>query len=397
MRIGIAGYGGFGRFLHEAWKALPGVQVVAAATASPMSLHRARAEGVRAYPDWQQLVADPEVELVVVATPPHLHAVVARSALRARKPVLVEKPVALSLSEARRIQRLRDRVGIPVAVDYPLRFHPLIETLLEWTRRGVWGSLRRLTVEHYAQDESLHAGHWFWDRARSGGILVEHAVHFIDVTHTLCEAPPLVVRGLAFRRPTGQQDRMVLEALYANGLFVSQYHAFGRPGFFEHTAWRLVFDRLEVELEGWIPLRGRVRALVDRQTEQELKRLPGWQLQRRVPVEEAEDSSRPEGWGEEGLAPPTDRRQVRIHGHPYRVEALLEGAFSFPVSKTEMYAACVRAVLEDLLWAIEDSTHQLRTPLEAGIKSLDVALRATRSAEATLSRLSSSGRPISHG
>ncbi|MCS7082035.1 MAG: Gfo/Idh/MocA family oxidoreductase [Bacteroidetes bacterium] len=380
MRIGIAGYGGFGQFLHEAWRALAEVEVLAVATLSPQGRDLAVARGVRAYSDWRSLVRDPEVELVAVATPPDLHAPVACAALRAGKPVLVEKPLAVNLSQARRILRARDLSGLPAAIDYPLRFHPLTERLHRWARSGLWGPLRRIAIENYAQDEALGPEHWFWDLRRSGGILVEHAVHFIDLAQALASAAPVRIRGLAAERATGERDRMLLEVLYADGMMMTQYHAFGRPGFFERTSWRFVFDRLELELEGWIPLVGRLRALVDPIAERELCSLPNWQVLRRSSIAEAEDNSRPPGWGQEGLARRDALHRLRVHGLPYAAEALIEGTFAFPESKAELYARCVQAALLDLLQAMRMPGHTLRAPLEVGLDSLHLALQATRSA-----------------
>ncbi|MBT8400402.1 MAG: Gfo/Idh/MocA family oxidoreductase, partial [Rhodothermia bacterium] len=122
-RIGLIGYGGFGRFLHSAWSDIPSVEVAAVADTDPTR----EPSGVSFYSDWQGLIDDPMLDIVAVATPPATHATIAVAALRRGKHVLVEKPVATSLFDANQILGERDRAGRVVVVDFMLRFNPIME------------------------------------------------------------------------------------------------------------------------------------------------------------------------------------------------------------------------------------------------------------------------------
>lgn len=374
ISIGIVGYGGFGRFLHAAWERRETVSVQAVADADP-ARHTSQ---VRCYTRWEDLVADPDVTLVAVATPPATHAAIACAAMAAGKHVLIEKPLATTRDDAERILRVRDQTRRVAAVDYMLRFNPVVEALHAWSRSGCFGRLRRVVVENYAQDESLPATHWFWDPAQSGGILVEHAVHFIDIVNGCTPARPVRVDGLGLRRNAGQEDRMMATVVYEDGLVASHYHAFSRPGFFEQTTQRYVFDLVQIEVEGWIPLTGRVSALVSEETRPELERLPGFVAARSTGIDTLPDVSRPEGWGlvAHSAAQP-GARTLHSGGVAYTVDRLVEGAFAVPLSKSEAYAAALRALLSNVVAAIHDPTVPLRAPLEAGLESLAIALEAT--------------------
>ena len=118
-------------------------------------------------------------------------------------------------------------------------------------------------IENHAQDETISAGHWFWDTTQSGGILVEHAVHFFDLIESFTSTQPVKIDTCSHCRSLGVQDRMLATVCYDDGLMVTQYHAFSRPKFFERATMRLWFDLAEVELEGWFPLSGRIRALTN--------------------------------------------------------------------------------------------------------------------------------------
>lgn len=379
LKLGIIGYGGFGRFLHQAWSQMEAVRVTAVADTDAGR----DPGGVRFYRRWQELVADPDLDLVSIVTPPGTHAEIACAAMEAGKHVLIEKPLATSREDAYHIRAVQDRTGRLATVDYMLRFNPIVETLHAWSRSRCFGRLRRVVVENYAQDEALPRGHWFWDAAQSGGILVEHAVHFIDVVNGCTRALPARVDGVSVRRNPEQEDRMMLTVVYEDGLVASQYHAFSRPGFFEHTSMRFVFDLAQVEVEGWIPLSGRVRALVADETEAALRQLPGLAVAERQALAAVADTSRPEGWGAVDAAPADGtRRQLRSGGEAYPAEALVTGTFALAASKADAYAASLRALLADLIAAVRDPGHLPRVTLAHGIASLEVALKATAAAHA---------------
>jgi predicted dehydrogenase len=360
-KIGLIGYGGFGRFLHQAWAALPEASVCAVADEQDQTGLGA----VTFYSEWQDLITDPEIDIVSIATPPHTHAAMACAAMEAGKHVLIEKPLATTLEDARCIVETRDRTGRVAAVDYVLRFNPIVEALQAWSRNGWFGKLRRVTVENYAQDEVLPPEHWFWDERQSGGILVEHAVHFIDLTNACAPGAPTRVEGLSLRRTPQQEDRVLMTVVYAGGLVATQYHEFARPRSFEHTSMRFVFDLAEVDVEGWIPLSGRVRAMTNSRSQDRLTLLPGfrvsdeWSLRR-----------------EEGAPPDT----FRVGGVGYDANTMISGTFALSGDKDKVYRMAVRAVMADLIRAIDESEHRLRVSLEAGMASLKVAVEATRSA-----------------
>lgn len=363
VRLGLVGYGGFGRFLHETWGTMDGVEVVAVASQHDLPDD----SSIRTYTGWQGLRDDPDVDLVSIATPPHLHAEVAAAMMEAGKHVLVEKPVATSLADAERLMEVRDRTGRVAAVNFMLRFNPLVEALAAWKRDRPFGRLRRVVVENHAQDEALPAEHWFWDEAQSGGILIEHAVHFLDLVNACTDAMPTRVDGWAHRRNARQKDRVLATVFYDDGLAASHYHTFSRPGFFERTTVRLWFDLAEVALEGWVPLEGHVRALVRPETEGALRALPHWTETHRTPVP-----------GREG-AP---LLRLDVGGEGFDVADEVEGTFSVGVPKPEAYAAALRATLDDVRRAVADPAHRVRVPLETGAEALRLALAATADAHA---------------
>ncbi len=232
-RLGIIGYGGFGRFIHEACKATADLHVVA--VADMLAREPDLAEGIYFTTDWRDIARDPGVDLVIIVTEPSTHEELAKGFLEAGKAVLVEKPLAQNKEAARQIVDARDSTKGIIGIDLIMRFNPLIREIKRLTEAGVFGALRRVVVENYAQDESLPG--WFWDKERSGGILVEHAVHFIDLVHFIAPDSVSKVTRLLHERTPGMEDQVMVNILYDSGLMATHYHSFARPGFFEKQTY----------------------------------------------------------------------------------------------------------------------------------------------------------------
>lgn len=376
VNLGIVGYGGFGQFLHCAWRVLDEVRITAVADLiRPETLD----VGMQFYPNWRNLLNNTSIDVVSIVTPPSTHADMACAAMTAGKHVLIEKPLATRREDALRILSVRDRTKRVAGIGFMLRFHPLLKTMRAWSGSKCFGALRRVVVENYAQDESLPPGHWFWNKDVSGGILVEHGVHFIDLVNHWAGAKVKSVQGLSHNRNPQQEDRVLATVLYESGLVATHYHAFSRPGLFERTTIRMVFDLAEIELEGWIPLDGHIRALVNSETERELARLPGLVITERTSVDEVQDLSRPKGWGLGHDHRLDAQGMVRSGGMSYDVEDLITGTFSMGKTKGEVYKDCLRDMLSDFVRAVTVPGHQLGVPLERGLEALDIALAASGS------------------
>lgn len=383
-RLGIIGYGGFGQFLNNAWKTLTEVKIQAVSDQNPAN--RPADNQITFYLNWRDLLADSGVDLVAIATPPATHADITCAALEAGKHVLVEKPLATTIPDAERIAEAQRRTGRLVSVDYLLRYNPLVAALADIGHDKVLGELRRVAVENYAQDEVLPPEHWFWNKDVSGGILIEHAVHFIDLVHHLSDRTPRLIWAASDQRNTGQEDIVIATILYDNGLAATHYHSFTRPGFFERTSIRLAYDLAEIELEGWIPLHGHIRALVDEEARRRLQKFPGFTVSQARDTAEIADYSRPQGWGNTTEEAMLERHQVRSRGITYSVDELITADFGLSQSKHEVYAASVRSLLADLIRKIADPSYIPKVDLQAGLKSLEIAIQAAETISRSLNR-----------
>ncbi|MEE9189707.1 MAG: Gfo/Idh/MocA family oxidoreductase [Candidatus Neomarinimicrobiota bacterium] len=372
-KIGIIGYGGFGQFLQHAWQSHEQVDVIAVADIQkPVIIP----DKIKFYTDHYAIIKDPELDIIAVATPPDTHSQIAFAALEAGKHVLVEKPMALNIADAQEYKNRSRKANKTVMVNYMLRFNPIIMAVQALVNKGLFGELRRAAVENYAQDESLNPGHWFWDRSISGGILVEHGVHFFDLINSFTGSQPAIVTGYAHGRSKTQQDQVVTLVQYQSGLMATHYHQFSRPGFFEDTSVSLVFDLAQINIHGWIPLSGKIKMLIKSTNIKELSKIPNLSVTACIPIGEAQDNSRPEGWGEQAIK--AESGQVISSGRTYEADTILEGEFSVNENKGQVYAASIRDLMTDFIRAVENPSYVPKITLEDGISSLAIALKANQ-------------------
>ncbi|HEU0194517.1 MAG TPA: Gfo/Idh/MocA family oxidoreductase [Gaiellales bacterium] len=161
VRVGQVGLGGWGRNLLRNFSALPGCDLRWACDADPETRerHAAAHPGTRFSGRFDDLLEDPEVEAVVIATPVPSHFELARQAIEAGKHVMVEKPMTWRAAEARELRDLVEASGRVLMVGHLLRFHPGVEKLRELIDSGELGDVRyvygnRLNLGVIRKDEN---------------------------------------------------------------------------------------------------------------------------------------------------------------------------------------------------------------------------------------------------
>ena len=158
----IVGTGFIGPAHLEALRRI-GIEVAGLVERDPETAAAKAAElGVKqAYPSFEAALADPAVDVVHLAVPNHLHAPYAKAALAAGKHVLCEKPLAMTSGESAELASLARGSGRVAAVNYNLRFYPLVYEARELLRAGRLG--RTLLIHGaYLQDWLLYDTDWSW-------------------------------------------------------------------------------------------------------------------------------------------------------------------------------------------------------------------------------------------
>lgn len=135
----------------------------------------------RAYADADDLINDEDVDAVYIATPPDSHAELAIRAMHAGKPVLVEKPMALSVAECDAMIEASEETGQSLIVAYYRRALPRFEKLRKLVQDGTIGEPRCVSVQHFARTEDRPAQDWKLDpKVGGGGYFTDTQTHTLD-------------------------------------------------------------------------------------------------------------------------------------------------------------------------------------------------------------------------
>jgi predicted dehydrogenase len=195
--LGLIGAGYIGHTIALAYRAVAAVfpdvirpRLVALADLDEGNARRAaeRYGFARATGDWRTLVADPEVEIVAIATPNHLHAEMARAALAAGKHVHCEKPLARTVAESVALAEAAARARTLTIVGYNYLHNPMIAVAREIVAAGEIGTpthFRGTHNEDYLADPALPFS-WRCDAALAGaGALADVGSHIVSLAMTL--------------------------------------------------------------------------------------------------------------------------------------------------------------------------------------------------------------------
>lgn len=366
LRIGAIGAGGFGLFALQQFLQAPGVELVAiAGTHREAALAMARRFGVNDVVEVDALLASPEVDLVYIATPPFLHFAQSRAALEAGKHVICEKPLAMTVAEADELLALAKSKDLLCIANLMQRYNPIFESARALVESRVLGDCLHGWFENYASDEGLGPDHWFWDRTKSGGIFVEHGVHFFDLFEGWLGEGKVVAAQRTLRPDSGIEEQVQCTVRYGSGPLVNFYHGFTQPSRLDRQEFRLLFEHGELTLEEWVPVRARIRAAVnEEQTRTLMELFPGSRLDVLKTFGGRDRAAR-------GRFKDVDIfQQVDLH------HALGD-------DKQRRYCELLRTLFADQLAWLRDRSHVRKVTERNGRDSLAMAEAATHLAEAS--------------
>jgi UDP-N-acetylglucosamine 3-dehydrogenase len=206
LRVGLAGLGSMGRNHLRVLAARDDVEVVAVADPDADALRGAASPpGAQRFDEPLSMLAEAELDAVVVAAPTTAHVAIALAAIERGLPLLVEKPLAASSADGLRIVRAARERGVPVQVGHVERFNPAVLELGRLLSEG-WLS----TVYAIA---SRRAGP-FPDRIRDVGVTVDLATHDVDMLSWVARERPERVYAETARRIHAEHEDLLFGLLH---------------------------------------------------------------------------------------------------------------------------------------------------------------------------------------
>ncbi len=226
MRMGLIGYGAWGRFHARA---------IRAAGAGPSAICCRGEEDGRAaaadFPeaaitdDWRELVARPDIEAVDIVVPNHLHGPMGVEALEAGKDVLLEKPMAVSVEECDRLIAAAAANGHVLSVGHQLRLSTQWGAVKNILDSGEIGPPRYANFSLFRFPFRPGSGGWRRAPDKVGSWLLEEPVHFLDLMlwYFADAGDPVSIRavGNGARGGEGLHDNVTIWLRFADGRYAS--------------------------------------------------------------------------------------------------------------------------------------------------------------------------------
>ncbi len=243
IRTAMIGTGNRGGHVLKEVIQQPGVKVVALCDLKPDRLDAAATSAARDKPDtfkdYRKLLERNDIDAVFIDTPCDLHVEMAMAAIAAHKHVYCEKPVGITpQSIARLLQAARgsDRV---FCVGQQMRSFKSVRESIEKLHEGIAGEIIMVKAQRHASWDLNHSGssaEWFFDAKRSGDVIVEMAIHNLDLCNWAIGSRPERASGfggtlLWKNDPPGRtnMDGYTLSYEYANGVKMSFTQTFFHP------------------------------------------------------------------------------------------------------------------------------------------------------------------------
>jgi len=215
LGVGLIGSGFMGRAHAHAFRMVAGVfpldaaprlEIIADVKADLAAKAAADLGFQRSTDDWTALVADPAVDIVAITSPNALHKPMAMAAIAAGKHVYCEKPLAVTLADAREMTAAAEKAGVVTMVGFNYLKNPMVELAREIIASGEIGEItgyRGIHAEDFMADPK-HPYIWRCDPAQAGGALADIGSHAISMArHLLGEIESVTadVRTVHHERP----------------------------------------------------------------------------------------------------------------------------------------------------------------------------------------------------
>ena len=206
IRLGVIGYGYWGPNLVRNFAETKGVEVRAICDLDPQrrALVHARYPALRTLGEAAELIDDPQVDAVAIATPVSSHHDLALRALRAGKHVLVEKPLVATVDQGRRLVEEADRAQRVLMVDHTFVYTGAVRRIRALTEEGALGRI------YYYDSVRVNLGLFQHDVS----VLWDLAVHDISIMDYLLASKPVAVSATGMSHLAGQPENVAYVTLF---------------------------------------------------------------------------------------------------------------------------------------------------------------------------------------
>jgi predicted dehydrogenase len=252
LRVLVAGLGNMGRSHALSYHRHPGFEIVGLVNRSPVALPRE----LTAYPffdSYEPALAALKPDLASINTYSESHADYAVAAMEAGAHVFLEKPLATTVADARRVVAKARETGRKLVIGYILRHHPSWQTLIAEARKMGGPYVFRLNLN---QQSSGPTWQTHKNLMQTTSPIVDCGVHYVDVMCQITDARPVSVRGMGLRL-----SREIADNMYNYGHFQVLFED-GSVGWYE-AGWGPMMSETAFFVKDIISPRGSVSIVMD--------------------------------------------------------------------------------------------------------------------------------------
>ncbi|MFI3214169.1 MAG: Gfo/Idh/MocA family oxidoreductase [Eubacteriales bacterium] len=173
----------------------------------------------KAYIDFEQFLADKEIDLVLVCIPSFLHKEYVIKAANANKHILCEKPFAIKSEECQEMIESAKKNNVILAVAQVLRFWPAYEKIYQMIHSGMIGHVKTLKATRLSQLPTW--SQWYRDPAKSGGALYDLQIHDIDYIHYLAKSSVETMSAIGVKDDNNAWNEVITNLTMENGMIAN--------------------------------------------------------------------------------------------------------------------------------------------------------------------------------
>ena len=220
-RWGIVGLGKIAHKFADALQVIPTARLIAVASRNRANAENfARKHSVKKfYDNYEDLILDPEVDVIYIATPHTSHASLSKACLRFGKPVLCEKPFAMNYRQAKEVYELAQETNTFIMEAFWTRFIPSMKKVIEIVQKEEIGRVVSIQAD-FGFKAPYDPKSRLFDKEMGGGSLLDVGVYLIFLTTTLLGEPRSVLARATFG-PTGVDEQCAMIFEYENGVLAT--------------------------------------------------------------------------------------------------------------------------------------------------------------------------------
>lgn len=212
MKLGVIGYGnrikGVIRCIQKEEAACA---VTAIADIRKDSMQAEKDEGIRLYGTPEEMIASEQLDGILIGTRCSLHTEMALKVLPTGIPLFLEKPVATTIEDARRLKAGGESARSKVVVSFPLRVTSLVQTVKEVVDSGKIGTVEHVQAFNNVPYGGVYFHNWYRNEQETGGLFLQKATHDFDYINYVLRHKPTEVCAMTSKqvfkgtKPAGQK------------------------------------------------------------------------------------------------------------------------------------------------------------------------------------------------